>query len=277
MKHFFRFSLVELMAVVVIGSILLAIAVPSFSRMMRGSASTQAGRELMGRIQAARSHAVAQQNPVAVVFYSNEIPTGQTLSQDYAFSAYRTCTVKYDTATKVWVFQDWVSEWYFLPRGIAIGLPETMTATLPASMFADRTGSNAENSNALIRVVDSSAEPDSTDPDHFKVQNSSYRYGNSPVYFCDISDLYDGATNPFVTFRNAIVFNSNGMMEKPRNVAMNDTTSVLTPDVPVVIPLREALIDGNTVSFSSGAKDYIPIRVEPSGKTCFYDGYCTFP
>ena len=259
------------MAVVVIGSILLAIAVPSFSRMMRGSASTQAGRELMGRIQAARSHAVAQQNPVAVVFYSNEVPTGQALSLDYAFSAYRTCTVKYDTAMKAWVFQNWISEWFFFPKGIAVGLPATMTTTLPASMFADHTGSTSENDGALIRICNGTGT-DSTDAAYF----SAGGCGNSPVYFCDISDLYEGVSSPFVTFRNAIVFNSAGMMEKPRNVSIGDNATTLNPDVPVVIPLREALIDGNTVSFSCGATEYIPIRVEPSGKTCFYDGYCEF-
>ena len=240
---------------------------------MRGSASTQAGRELMGRIQAARSYAVAQQNPVAMVFYSCEVPSGKALSLDYAYSAYRTCMVKYDTALKAWVFQNWVSEWHFLPKGIAVGLPETMVSALPVTMFADRTGNNAENNNALLRVCNGSGT-DSTVEDYFKVSNNC---GNSPVYFCDLSDLYEDASSPFVTFRNAIVFNSNGMMEKPRNVSLGDNAATLNPDVPVVIPLREALIDGNTVSFSCGAKEYIPIRIEPSGKTCFYDGYCTFP
>ena len=93
----YNFSLVELLTVVVIASILMSIAVPAFSRMMRGSATTQAGRELMGRIHAARSLAVAQQSPVAIVFYGCEVPdSGDTLSIDYAFSAYRVCKVKYD-------------------------------------------------------------------------------------------------------------------------------------------------------------------------------------
>ena len=97
----------------------------------------------------------------------------------------------------------------------------------------------------------------------------------SPVYGCDLSDIFPGNNNP-VIFRNAIVFNSNGMMEKPKNFAIQDSNSRLTPDVPVIIPLREAMVDASGVTFEGTAEEYIPIRIEPSGKTCFYDGYCEF-
>ena len=278
MKRYNSFSLLELLTVVVIASIMLTIAVPAFSRIMRGSASTQAGRELMGRIRAARAYAVAQQTPVAIVFYRTEVPSGETLSSSYACSAYRICTVKYvqpSTATgnwKGWMFQDWVSEWYFLPAGIAIGLPETMTTSLPSAL-SDVNSTVAESSDSLIRVIKNPGEGDSTAETFFEVGAAGS--GVSPVYSCDLSDIYPDNENP-VIFRNAIVFNSNGMMEKPKNLTLKDGDNSLQPDRAVIIPLRPALVDGNTVSFEENAKEYIPVRVDPSGKTYFYDGLLEF-
>lgn len=282
MKKMTCFSLVELLTVVVIGSILMSIAVPSFSRMIRGNASTQAGRELMGRIQAARAHAVAQQTPVALVFYGQELPNGITqLPNDYLYSAYRFCTVRFNSER--WVFQEWVGEWYFLPKGICVGLPRTMTNSLP-SVWSDRNPESDENGGGLIPSCTSSST-DSGDPAYFSAAASENTIdgvnagvdgsGVSPIYGCDLSDIFPGNNNP-VIFRNAIVFNSNGMMEKPKNFAIQDSNSRLTPDVPVIIPLREAMVDASGVTFEGTAEEYIPIRIEPSGKTCFYDGYCEF-
>ncbi|MBQ9772025.1 MAG: prepilin-type N-terminal cleavage/methylation domain-containing protein [Lentisphaeria bacterium] len=278
MKKYNCFSLVELLTVIVIASILLAIAVPAVSSMIRGSASTQAGRELMGRIKAARAYAVSKQTPVAIVFYTTEVPSGATLSPDYACSAYRICTVKYMEPTKEnnnwkgWVFQDWVSEWYFLPKGIAIGLPETMTASLPGSL-SDVGAGTKESADSLIRTIGSSNGTVSTEPVFFA--SGEKGSGVSPVYFCDLSDIYPGKDSP-VVFRNAIIFNAAGMMEKPKNLALNDKADSLQPDKAVIIPLRTALIDGNTVTVEGEPKEYIPVRVDPSGKTYFYDGFVSF-
>ncbi|MBQ7401999.1 MAG: prepilin-type N-terminal cleavage/methylation domain-containing protein [Lentisphaeria bacterium] len=282
MKRYNSFSLLELLTVVVIASILLTIAVPAFSRIMRGSASTQAGRELMGRIRAARAYAVAQQTPVAIVFYRTEVPSGKTLSYNYACSAYRICTVKYMEPSNSsgnlgrWVFQDWVSEWYFLPAGISVGLPATMTNTLPAASNASVNAAMPESDDSLIRVVSNPAEADSTAENFFKVGTAGS--GVSPVYSCDLTDIYEEDADP-VTFRNAIVFNSNGMMEKPKNLALEDgkSSDSLQPDRAIVIPLRQALIDRSSVVFDTGTeKEYIPVRVDPSGKTYFFDGVVEF-
>jgi prepilin-type N-terminal cleavage/methylation domain-containing protein len=274
MKKITCFSLVELLAVIVIGSILMSIAVPSFSRMIRGNASTQAGRELMGRIQAARAHTVANQTPVALVFYGRELPDGYSgnLPQDYIYSSYRFCEVKYDSGISRWVFQKWVGEWYFLPKGICIGLPRTITNALPA-VFSDVDPANDETAAGLIPSCSGTGN-DSEHPDYFSVNSDGS--GVSPVYACDVSDIFPGNNNP-VIFRNAIVFNSNGMMEKPKNSSNDDSVTVLTPDVPVVIPLRSAFISGTRVRFDDDTEsEYIPVRIEPSGKTCFYDGYISF-
>ena len=277
MKRYNCFSLVELLTVIVIASILFAIAVPAVSSMIRGNASTQAGRELMGRVKAARAYAVSRQTPVAIVFYTTEVPDGATLSSNYACSAYRVCTVKYMEPTKEnnnwqgWVFQDWVSEWYFLPRGVAIGLPETMTATLPSALSNVSSGTK-ETADSLIRIV-AGTETDSTKPDFFT--SGAKGSGVSPVYFCDLSDVYPGEDDP-VTFRNAIVFNAAGMMEKPKNLSLDDKADSLQPEKAVIIPLRTAVIDGNTVTVEGEPKEYIPVRIDPSGKTYFYDGFVSF-
>lgn len=280
MKRYYCFSLVELLTVIVIASILMAIAVPAVSSMIRGSASTQAGRELMGRIKAAKSYAVAKQTPVAIVFYTREIPSGATLSRNYVCSAYRLCTVKYVEPTKDnnnwkgWVFQDWVSEWYFLPRGVAIGLPETMTSSLPDEL-AEKGANTAEDANSLIRTVGDANGTDSTKPEFFKVGSGTDSIGVSPVYFCDLSDIYPEKTDP-VVFRNAIVFNANGMLEKPKNLAMKDNSNSLQPNKAVIIPLRTAFIESSSVSVKGNPKEYIPLRIDPSGKTYFYDGFVSF-
>ena len=278
MKRYNCFSLVELLTVIVIASILFAIAIPAVSSMIRGSASTQAGRELMGRIKAARAYAVSRQTPVAIVFYTTEVPDGATLSSKYACSAYRICTVKYMEPSKEnnnwkgWVFQDWISEWYFLPRGVAVGLPETMTASLPSNL-SDIGSGTKESADSLIRTIDSSNGDDSTKPEFFK--SGAKGSGVSPVYFCDLSDIYPGKNSP-VVFRNAIVFNAAGMMEKPKNLALDDDADSLQPDKAVIIPLRTAVIDGNTVTVEGEPKEYIPVRIDPSGKTYFYDGFVSF-
>lgn len=278
MKRYFGYSLVELLTVIVIASILLAIAVPAVSSMIRGSASTQAGRELMGRIRAAKAYAVSRQTPVAIVFYTRELPNGVSkFSPDYAFSAYRICSVKYDekpmknSERGCWVFQNWVSEWYFLPKGIAIGLQEEMTTSLPGEL-SDKAFKDPENANSLIRIIGDNNGNDPTVAKFFEVGAAGS--GVSPVYNCDLSDIYDDP-DP-VVFRNAIVFNANGQMEKPKNISLNDSETSLQPDKAVVIPLRTAVIDSVSVSFEGESKDYIPVRIDPSGKTYFYDGYVSY-
>ena len=275
MKKYSGYSLVELLTVIVIASILMAIAVPAVTSMIRGSASTQAGRELMGRIRAAKGYAVSNQTPVAVVFYRTEKPEGETLLSNYACSAYRICAVKYvepnsdNNMWKGWVFQNWVSDWYFLPRGIAVGLPETMTNVLPDDL-SDISPYNKENSDSLFRTAKSN---DSAAADFLKMDTANGD-GVSPVYECDLSDIYD--SDKKVTFRNAIVFNAKGLMEKPKNLALDDSETTLQPDKAVIIPLRTAVIDGNSVTVEGEAVDYIPLRVDPSGKTYFYDGYVSY-
>ena len=277
MKRVSCYSLVELLTVIVIASILMAIAVPAVSSMIRGSATTQAGRELMSRIRIAKGYAVSRQTPVAIVFYTTEKPSGGTLSSNYACSAYRICSVKYvepnskNNMWQGWVFQDWVSEWYFLPRGIAVGLPETMTAALPAELSNVLPGT-AESADSLIRIVKDS----SSEEDFFKVSTEKGS-GVSPVYNCDLSDIYPENNNPVVTFRNAIVFNANGMMEKPKNLTKKENDDgALYPEKAVIIPLRTAVIEDNTVTVEGAANEYIPVRVDPSGKTYFYDGYVSY-
>lgn len=277
MKHIRRFSLVELLTVIVIASILLAIAVPAVSSMIRGSASTQAGRELMSRIRAAKAHAVSNQTPVAIVFYTMEKPGSAVISPDYICSAYRICTVKYVEPTKEnnmwkgWVFQNWVSDWYFLPKGIAVGLPETMTTSLPSEL-SDVNSNSKETADSLIRIIKNPEKNNSSEQDFFQVDSEN---GVSPVYKCDLSDIYSGYSD-LVTFRNAIVFNANGMMAKPKNLSLQDKKDSLIPERAVIIPLRTAVISGNSVSVEGDVKEYIPVRVDPSGKTYFYDGFVKF-
>ncbi|MEI3005149.1 MAG: hypothetical protein V8T87_11100 [Victivallales bacterium] len=77
MKKIHRYTLVELLVVVAIAAVvILGIATPAFTAMMKGGAMTSTTRELAAKIKAARSYAVTNNCYVALVF-----PTGKDESK----------------------------------------------------------------------------------------------------------------------------------------------------------------------------------------------------
>lgn len=56
MKKIHRYTLVELLVVVAIAAVILGIATPAFTAMMKGGAMTSTTRELAAKIKAARSY-----------------------------------------------------------------------------------------------------------------------------------------------------------------------------------------------------------------------------
>ena len=120
-----NFTILELLLVISIAGVMLTVALPAFSRLLKGSASGIAMRELSARLGSARSKAISGKRGyrVAIVFPSiGDAATTGTVSnsfkQKYYNQAYRACYVDPSTLE----FQDWIEKdnWKFLPEGIVL-------------------------------------------------------------------------------------------------------------------------------------------------------------
>ncbi|MGN0873223.1 MAG: Tfp pilus assembly protein FimT/FimU [Victivallales bacterium] len=144
MKKIHRYTLVELLVVVAIAAVILGIATPAFTAMMKGGAMTSTTRELAAKIKAARSYAVTNNCYVALVF-----PTGTSLEDtgktDFYFRCYRPCIV-YKNEEDKWVFDSWIDgeNWKLMNKGIVINKEDKdFCFIIPAS------GSTAESEEDL--------------------------------------------------------------------------------------------------------------------------------
>ena len=105
-----RFTLIEMLAVVTIASIMIAIFVPSFNRMMFGSKVEQAASNFKLGLEMAQSQAISSRRYVAMI-----VPTlyGEASSslKSYCDGGYRLAFVKKSGSTTSFV--DWVpgSSW----------------------------------------------------------------------------------------------------------------------------------------------------------------------
>ena len=119
MKKLRFYTLVELLVVVAVAALILGIATPAFTAMMKGGAMTASTRELSAKIKATASYAVANNCYTALLF-----PTGSELSATgknaLYFRCYRPCVVYNDSG---WQFESWIEgeQWHFMNRGILIG------------------------------------------------------------------------------------------------------------------------------------------------------------
>ena len=120
MKKIHRYTLVELLVVVAIAAVILGIATPAFTAMMKGGAMTSTTRELAAKIKATRSYAVNCY--VALVF-----PTGKDeakIKTTFNFRTYRPCIVYKDSSDE-WEFDSWIDgeNWKTMNKGILIASP----------------------------------------------------------------------------------------------------------------------------------------------------------
>lgn len=115
-----HFTIIELLLVISIAGVMLSVAVPAFSRMIKGSASGIAVRELMGKINAARSYAISNGTYVALVF-PGDSGDNSDFQKRFGYRAYRVCEVAPDGTG--YRFLRWIpgENWQYFPGGILLG------------------------------------------------------------------------------------------------------------------------------------------------------------
>ena len=156
MKKIHRYTLVELLVVVAIAAVILGIATPAFTAMMKGGAMTSTTRELAAKIKATRSYAVTNNCYVALVF-----PTGKDeakIKTTFNFRTYRPCIVYKDSSDE-WEFDSWIDgeNWKTMNKGILIASPlETGTD----SEFFFQPASGSGKSVPVERLYNASAKDD---------------------------------------------------------------------------------------------------------------------
>lgn len=151
-----RFTLVELLVVIVIMTIITGIALPSITKLMSGSGVTIAASMVSSKLRLARSTALAQRQRVALI-----CPDGASLKNDNP-NAYRSCrlaivSTKDQSGNKmppgVYSFKRWVSadSWDFATPGVYIRFDESITPpTVEGIDLKTLDGGRSESSYAMV-------------------------------------------------------------------------------------------------------------------------------
>lgn len=223
------YTIIELLLVIAIAGILLSIAIPSFSRLLKGSGPTRAARELIGKINAARAYAVSNKTDVAIIFpIKNEMKQGSTTNEKeknkelYTYASYRVCEVFVGTTSIE--FKRWIpgENWTFLPSGV-VALGKKQTNTYEQFVAPDTNDEKTGTNNLVAQTVIGFNEPNIKPP--------------LPTQF-----------------ENAIIFRTDGMLYNMQ---------------PVLIKIQEARKDkdssGDRIWLPSNS-DYLPLVVRFNGK-----------
>ncbi len=235
-KH--TFTILELLLVISIGAIMLTVALPAFNRMLKGSASGIAIRELTARLNSAKSKAMSNGSyRVAIVFPANETISNATSSHEkvfakrYRYRAYRACYVNESDLTFVkWVDGD---NWKFLPEGIVLEATK-------------------DSANEKIHLHDATDE-----------KKASSDELHSETLTCNIggrsySETATSGSSTTIPIRNFIMFNRNGTLDKfPKGA---------------VLRLREGKVKDDGTGVTTGTtNEYFPIVIRATGKIKAYN------
>ena len=241
-----KFTIIELLLVVAIAGIMLAVAVPSFSRIMKGSGPGLAARELMGKINAARAYASANRVSVAIVFPNAEnTELGKTgfrsgIKENYAYQSYRVCEVYSGDGGTSWQFLRWVpgENWKQIPKGVLIGTKDDASGF--EAFQQAQTGTNPADSDFEGKLPTSSADLNA-----------------DPLQGCVFEKRFHTSGNTEITIpiSNYLVIQSNGMMKNM---------------IPALIKIRQGSFDGTNIR-QPDAKAYLPLVVRFNGKVKAYN------
>lgn len=215
------FTVLELLLVLGLSAAMLTIAVPAFYRTMRGSATGNAARELMGKISAARAYAASNRTDVAIVFPRAETNVANPLK----YSAYRVCEV--DISGSSITFRRWIpgDNWTYLPSGVVIG--------------AKKNGNDVADDNFRTPGTDNKSSAGNAD---------TPAIGSVPAYF--------GTSGSTASITNSIVIRMDGMLYNLQPILIplrqgtvsNGTVKLTPPHQADYLPLT-VLFNGKTKLF----------------------------
>lgn len=131
------FTLVELLAVVVIIGLMITISIPSLHRITESSALGNGTRQFTDQVAMARTYALANAKDVyLVVPYSDTWAANNTLSNTYCYTSYGFCattlsSVQQSTATLVAILTNiaYIDAIQYLPQGAVFGNQISNVAT----------------------------------------------------------------------------------------------------------------------------------------------------
>lgn len=239
-----NFTIIELLLVVAIAGIMLAVAVPSFSRLMKGSGPGLAARELMGKINAARAYASANRVNVAIVFPNAEnSELGKTgfrngIKENYAYQSYRVCEVYSGDGGTTWSFLRWIAgeNWKQVPKGVLIGTKDDASGFEPFKQA--QTGTDPSESN-------------------FEGKVGSSDLNTSALQDCIFEKSFHSSGNTEITIpiSNYIIIQPSGMLKNM---------------TPALIKIRQGSFDGSTIK-QPDQKAYLPLVVRFNGKVKAYN------
>ncbi len=241
-----KLTIIELLLVVAIAGIMLAVAVPSFSRLMKGSGPGLSARELMGKINAARAYASANRVNVAIVFPNAESSElGKStfrngIKENYAYQSYRVCEVYSGDGGTSWNFLRWVpgENWKQVPKGVLIGTKDDASGFEPFQQA--QTGTDPTDSKFEGKVGTTTADLNSSALQNCIFEKTFHSSGNTEIT---------------IPISNYIIIQSNGMIKNM---------------TPALIKIRQGSFDGTTIKQPDG-KAYLPLVVRFNGKVKAYN------
>ena len=196
-----RFTLIELLAVVALISLLMAIGVPAFSRMIRGSRVDECARNVKLALEQAQMRAASERRHVAVIF-----PNGGSVSsslEPYRLGGFRTAYV-----TDSGAFTGWAdTEWRNAPNG-AILVEATASAGSIPSAGNPLTAGPADMTKNLVgagnlKAVTGVKEIKNNDPNTRDTVDLNVG-GNSAIIFTPYGGT-GGTSKLYLVFSEAVV------------------------------------------------------------------------
>ena len=158
-----RFTLIELLVVVALTSMLMALGVPAFVRMIRGNKVDECARNIKLGLEQAQMHAASERRYVAVIFPSGSVSDSL---KPYRLGGFRTAYVR-KKGKDGYEFSKWLdTEWRNMPKnailarvgngafstanGDITGCTQTATDDLAgASVLKEITGIKDDGGHAL--------------------------------------------------------------------------------------------------------------------------------
>lgn len=150
-----NFTLIELMAVMLLMGVLMVMMLPAFNRMIRGNKVDQVTSNLKLGLEQAQARAVSSRRPVALVLPTKQSNwTGSTKQPVYPFcyGGYRLAYVEATSVSGQWKFLRWVpdSEWKNAPEGaMLVEVMISSDADYGATEGDELTNSAVKNLNPL--------------------------------------------------------------------------------------------------------------------------------